>query len=559
MRSGGQLKNLWFGILVFLASVFLFKSALADLPNDVSKDKKEIIIQAISSLLVVDPRNNEGYWRVDPAWEKFTQTLRKAKALGITSITLDIWWGLVQPNNSSDFNWEYYDKVLNIIAAEGLEIDPILSTHQCGTNIGDDVFIPLPEWFRRLIKENGWAYVSEAGNVSDEVASIWARGALPYYSRFWAAFRNRYAHLAHLMPKIIIGLGPAGELTLPSYHFHDRSKDYIHAKVPGRGSLQVFSRLAQESYLDFLKKEYRELKALNERWGTDYVSWSQIGPLGKSANADDFFKNQRHFALEGQDLFTWQHESLLHHAQVMMSEAGNIFGNHQAYKKVALAFKTPGIHWGFNHRLPLLMAGQIESRGANTDINAIERHPKSWLAENGLGYSRLFTEVFGQLKRKHPNVRWEWVFTCAEMRDCPEKCYLKHGDGCKHCRHEGSAAYTLAENLGLLADRNGIPTTIENALESNLLFDKHAWLRMISHWKNIPHIYSLSLLRLPNLVENKVPVEIEKDGKKTTVVLDTVSIEMLRLILEYFPRRVAHPECKGELVIASIPPPNPPQ
>ena len=164
------------------------------------------------------------------------------------------WWVQAKGPGAENSNWIYHDKIFSEIRNEGLDIVPILSTHQCGFNVGDfGRSIPLPQFFLDKMKASpehpDLAYISEAGNRSEEAASHWG---WPWVkddvTEFWKSFRDHYKEKPEIFKafnKIIIGTGPAGEAINPAYHSSDWSKQVKHAEVPNRGALQASSELAQ--------------------------------------------------------------------------------------------------------------------------------------------------------------------------------------------------------------------------------------------------------------------------------------------------------------------------
>ena len=58
-------------------------------------------------------------------WNTFTNNLQRAKAIGITAITTDVWWGKVEGAGDQVFDWGYHDEVLYYqeqVAAMGGEL-----------------------------------------------------------------------------------------------------------------------------------------------------------------------------------------------------------------------------------------------------------------------------------------------------------------------------------------------------------------------------------------------------------------------------------------------------
>lgn len=69
-------------------------------------------------------------------WERFKQQLHQAKAIGVTAVSTDVWWGKVEKKGDQQFDWSYYDAVSSVIIEAGLKWVPILSFHKCGGNVG---------------------------------------------------------------------------------------------------------------------------------------------------------------------------------------------------------------------------------------------------------------------------------------------------------------------------------------------------------------------------------------------------------------------------------------
>ncbi|PRQ60923.1 putative beta-amylase [Rosa chinensis] len=53
------------------------------------------------------------------------------------SFSVDAWWGLVEKDGPSKYNWEGYAEHVNFVQKHGLKIQVVMSFHQCGGNVGD--------------------------------------------------------------------------------------------------------------------------------------------------------------------------------------------------------------------------------------------------------------------------------------------------------------------------------------------------------------------------------------------------------------------------------------
>ncbi|NLR94684.1 family 14 glycosylhydrolase [Flammeovirga agarivorans] len=276
-------------------------------------------------------------------WQTVSKQLDRMRDIGVSAVSIDIWWGLVEGRQSGNFDWSYYDSMVKLIESKGLNWVPILSFHQAGGNVNDDFLQMIPLWvWGKIVEENphlesiqDLQYVSETGDVSVEYVSLWADTfVMPYYERFMKAFKQRYKKYAWMTDEINISLGPAGELRYPSYNSHDWG-DY-----PNRGTLQCYSRLAKEDFQRYILNAYGSIDYINEVWQTKYEGPEEI-PM---PNADELFKNNNYSTSRyGLDFFNWYNQSLANHGNKIIRKAVEIFDGD--FKDVPVGFKMPGIHW----------------------------------------------------------------------------------------------------------------------------------------------------------------------------------------------------------------------
>ena len=59
--------------------------------------------------------------------DTFRLQLAEAKQIGVDSVSVDVWWGLVEAKADQAFNWGYYDSIFADITQAGLKIVPIMS------------------------------------------------------------------------------------------------------------------------------------------------------------------------------------------------------------------------------------------------------------------------------------------------------------------------------------------------------------------------------------------------------------------------------------------------
>lgn len=444
---------------------------------------KEVSVMA--PLLIGDPRNPEAE-NSKAEWANFERELREAKNTGITAVSTDIWWGLVEVSEGR-FNWAYYLKMAETIKRVGLKWVPILSFHKLGGNVGDRGEVPLPEyiWTRPVLGQKGDAnqsplmYRSEQGHLSKESVSVWGTRVIAKdYARVMQSFRDTFSAYAGLISEINLSLGPTGELRYPSYNAHDSNAGY-----PTRGALQAYSDLAVASFREFVRKKYGSLDNVKKAWNFELGSFESIQPPNPSL-MENFFAKGEHFSPYGKDFFDWYNQSLNHHAEAMFLLAERVFGaKGSAMRNASLGGKIPGVHWlTGSTRLAELAAGLIRTSYSD------------WYSdESGFGY-RETLKAFRQRGRMKHIVH----FTAIELNDMD---------------HEGSQpvfsrAKTLTQRIGkAVADlrpqvrgMQDVSLKGENAL-SPRLYEWGAWDNMIAALKTMGYD-GVTLLRLNELISD---------------------------------------------------------
>lgn len=414
-------------------------------------------------LKVASPRKT----LIEENWETFEAQLRQLKESGVTAISTDLWWGLVEGERHGKYDWSYYDRVVALLNRLGLQWVPILSFHRAGGNVNDDYDKTLPLWLWGSLLENNeqiesvkdLQYVSETGSASREYVSLWADDlVMPYYKKFMEAFKNHYKYDDALIDEINISMGPAGELRYPSYNSHDWG-DY-----PNRGTLQCFSRLAKEDWLNHLENKYKDVVLLNETFGSSYVSFSEV----IMPDPDWLFSEQRYIKNKlAVEFLTWYHLALMQHGKRVLDCALEVFDSGQL-KMVPLGIKIPGIHWAISDptmpRVAEVTAGLI---AVHPDLNSTNQQEYSNLLKELLTVSTKFRTVVH--------------FTCLEMINKDYEGY--------------SRAQDLVDWMGEAAADYGVSLMGENALSYELHGDQ-GWGQMERALTKDKGYDGLTLLRM---------------------------------------------------------------
>jgi beta-amylase len=421
----------------------------------------------------------------DGQWEEFEKQLTVAKSMGVNGVSVDVWWGKVEGEADNSFDWTYYDKIFDLITDAGLKVIPIMSFHQCGGNVGDNVTIPIPSWvwtsiegktFKgiEMTKEDAM-YISEKGNADPEVVALWADKLVAnQYLEFMNAFEDHFADYAEEFIEINVSLGPSGELRYPSYQLDNGDPDVPNDawSFPHRGYLQSYSQLAIKDFQRSMLRKYRGLAGVNEAWGSSYASKDEILP---PQDNDVFFADDNY--MEGQyakDFVDWYNQELVDHGELMIDLAQKAFDG--ALDRSILGVKMPGIHWQINSSAELCDA----SRSAETTVGIIASDRS---AENGYGYNPIL-----DLIASYEDVVLH--FTCLEMNE-------KYTPDFWNNTGQTSMSKTLVNWVGEAAAAKGVILKGENALNRHN-DSQHIWIN-IDDAISSGNYYGLTFLRIEDI------------------------------------------------------------
>ncbi|MCY7340932.1 MAG: family 14 glycosylhydrolase [Pseudonocardia sp.] len=408
----------------------------------------------------------------------FERDLRTVSAYGVDAVSVDVWWGDVEGVADNRFDWSYYDRVFELITANGLDIAPILSFHQAGGNVGDDYTSLLPAWlwpkyaqrsFRGVpLGLEGLQHRSEQGNYSPETVQGWAdRVVENEYRDFTRAFADHFgARYRDDVVEINVSLGPSGELRYPSYNAHDVGTGY-----PTRGALQSYSALAVQDFQTTMLRKYRSLSGLNAAWGTGYASRTEIAP---PADAEAFFVDGTYRdSRYGRDFVDWYNGSLVEHGKRMLETVVRALG--RDFAQADIGYKVPGIHW--------TMTNPVHPRATEVTTGLIQTSVDLDAASTGRGYQRI-VDLANRVDTRGRTVALH--FTALEMAD-------------QDYPPQYSLAKTLVGWIGQYAYDAGVELKGENALSGGVRSD--------FGWDNIHDAFDtwgylgLTVLRMSDVAE----------------------------------------------------------
>ncbi|WP_084405178.1 family 14 glycosylhydrolase [Aliagarivorans taiwanensis] len=407
-------------------------------------------------------------------WIEFEAELKELRRTGVTAISTDIWWGLVEGEKPGRFDWSYYDRVVEVLARQGMHWVPILSFHQAGGNVNDDYMQAIPLWlWGRLLESHDelsrvqdLQYVSETGDASMEYVSLWADDyVLPYYQRFMEAFKQHYANHAGMMDEINVSLGPAGELRYPSYNAHD------WGNYPNRGTLQCYSELAKRDWVNHLKRSFHTIGELNGHFGFTHERFEQA----VMPDAEWIFSHKRYIHNAwAREFLNWYHHALVGHGRRIYKLALDVF-NDEAMSAVAIGVKIPGIHW--------VVSSPEQPRAAEVTAGLIAVHP-CLNSSNQNEYLNLLNGLLPEAESSRMAVH----FTCLEMINKDYEGYSRAAD--------------LVDWMAQAASECQVSLMGENALAGEL-YNPQGWAQMARALNQSPGYDGLTLLRMQNFFDDE--------------------------------------------------------
>ena len=401
-------------------------------------------------------------------WSAFKNKLITLKSNGVYGITTDVWWGDVESKGDNQFDWSYYKTYANTVRDSGLKWVPIISTHQCGGNVGDSVNIPIPSWLWNKDTADNMQFKDEAGNLDKEALSPWWSGTAKQYDELYSSFASNFSGYKDTIAKIYLSGGPAGELRFPSYNAS------LGWSYPGRGYLQCYSGAAKTDFQNTMKTKYGTIAALNNAWGTSLTDFTKISP---PSDGNNFFTSG-YKSTYGKDFLTWYQSTLSKHLSNIAAKAHSDF---DSVFNVRIGAKVSGVHWLMNSpSMP---------------------HAAEYCA----GYYD-YSTLLDQFKASDVDL----TFTCLEMDDSNANISPYY-----------SAPKTLVAKVANLANSKGIRHFGENAL--SISNNNQAYQNIAEMLFNY-NFSGFTLLRLSNVTNNDGSATSEMAPFANTLSLKPVPV-----------------------------------
>jgi len=403
--------------------------------------------------------------------EQLHRQLSAAKRAGIKGIMADIWWGLCEPR-PQEYGFQGAKELCDLLKSLDLELQAVMSFHQCGGNVGDTVNFPLPAWCLEVAKSKGLLYKSKDGVVTEDCLSLSAdhqkifpsassstRTALQCYQDYMTAFLKAMGqHIGSTVCELQVGMGPCGELRYPSYMMSNGWN------WPGVGLIMCYDDGMLKMLKDEVDIQPPEGFPEDQNAMPEDVAMFRAGPkMGfRSGNGKAFLE--------------WYSSVLIHHGKEVLAEAAKaVEKTGQAYsaEKFCFSAKVSGLHWHVTH----------PSRA--TEACAGYNCCTSETADAYMEIAKMLAESSTAAKR--PVL---FNFTCMEMTN----------DGCSGVPNALSAPEDLIAQVRKAAIFHQVPLAGENALEFDLATGEAAFRQIGKQIRSfspgLDMMHGLTLLRL---------------------------------------------------------------
>ncbi|KAB2056336.1 hypothetical protein E1A91_A11G098000v1 [Gossypium mustelinum] len=273
---------------------------------------------------------------VDP--DGLLKQLRVLKSINVDGVMIDCWWGIVEAHAPQEYNWNGYRKLFQMVHELKLKLQVVMSFHECGGNVGDDVCIPLPHWVAEIGRSNPDIFFTDREGRRNTECLSWGidkervlrgRTAVEVYFDFMRSFRVEFNEFFEdgIISMVEVGLGPCGELRYPSCPVK-------HGwRYPGIGEFQCYDQYMLKS-----------LRKAAEMRGHSF--WARgpdnAGSYSSHPHETGFFCDEGDYdGYYGRFFLNWYSQLLINHGDLVLSLAK------LAFEGSCIAAKLPGIHWWY--------------------------------------------------------------------------------------------------------------------------------------------------------------------------------------------------------------------
>ncbi len=232
------------------------------------------------------------------------ESLKKVKDIGATSIQIYTIWKDFEPSSRGSFNWDYYDRQVELIDKVGLKYVPFIIM---GPKYA------APTWWLDSGEHKG-LYCLEHNKCSP-VESIWNSFFRKEISRVLESFAKHFIPMS-VIEAVQPGIsGDYGEAIFPvlgnwpgDYHTH---KGYWCGGED-----------AKQNFRDWVLKKYSSVNELNRIWHSNYQTTEDVTTFlpHKAPSRTAYF-----------DMLDWYRQSMTEYAEFWLKECRRIFRDISIY------------------------------------------------------------------------------------------------------------------------------------------------------------------------------------------------------------------------------------
>ncbi|KAI3441794.1 Beta-amylase [Psidium guajava] len=273
---------------------------------------------------------------VDP--DGLLKQLRILKSLNVDGVTVDCWWGVVEAHAPQEYNWNGYRRLFQMVHELKFKLQVVMSFHECGGNVGDDVCIPLPHWVAEIGRSNPDIFFTDREGRRNPECLSWGidkervlrgRTAIEVYFDYMRSFRAEFNEYFEdgLISMIGVGLGPCGELRYPSNPVKNGWR------YPGIGEFQCYDQYLLKNLRKAAEARGQAFWARGPDDAGSYNSQPQeTGFFCDGGDYDGYF---------GRFFLKWYSQVLIDHGDRVLALAK------LAFDGTCIAAKLSGIYWWY--------------------------------------------------------------------------------------------------------------------------------------------------------------------------------------------------------------------
>jgi hypothetical protein len=183
-----------------------------------------------------------------------------ASALGFNGAESYVKWNLVE-TKQGEFDWSYYDTIVDEAASHGLKFFPLLIVGSAYT---------LPQWYYDSPLNEGFACLEHG--KSNNIQTIFCENQTPYVKAFLNEFGKHYGPSGKLLG---VRLGPSGNFGESQYPAggnwgYAGRTEHIHI------GWWAGDKYAAPHFQNWLEKKYGALDKLNAAWNAQFGQWGEV-------------------------------------------------------------------------------------------------------------------------------------------------------------------------------------------------------------------------------------------------------------------------------------------